>query len=258
MASVARDVAWDQDQGCRSSQQDCAICVPLEQGGYLLVLADGMGGEVGGDIASAVAVRSFCAAYEAHGSPDDPNERLLAALKSANLALYDHVKAEPHLAGMGTTLIGAVLDGCMLRWVSVGDSPMWLFRDGALMRLNADHSVAGRLAEQVEAGEITAEEAVDAPGQSQLLEAVMGEDIQLVDAPADPESLLPGDVLLLASDGVESCTPEDLADILSNGDDCSALGLVDRVLDAVKAQERPSQDNATLIVVRIPLTKTDV
>ena len=253
MASVAPDIAWDQVQGCRSSQQDCAICVPLEQNRQLLVLADGMGGEVGGDIASSLAVRSFCAAFEAHGSPEDPMERLLAALESANLAVYDRVTAEPLLAGMGTTLVGAVVDGRELRWVSVGDSSMWLFRDGVLRRLNADHSVAGRLADLVAAGEITAEEAANEPGQSQLLEAVMGEDIRLVDAPADPERLLSGDVLLLASDGVESCLPDELADILARGDDCSALGLVDRILDAVEAHDRPSQDNATLIVVRLPI-----
>ncbi len=258
MASDAPDVAWDQIQGCRSSQQDCAVCIPLEQNRRLLVLADGMGGEVGGDIASAIAVTGFCTAYEAYGSPDDPNERLMAALKSANLALYDRVTAEPHLAGMGTTLIGAILEGCVLRWISVGDSPMWLFRDGTLRRLNADHSVAGRLAEQVAAGDLTVEEAANTPGQSQLLEAVMGEDIKMVDVPTKPEPLLPGDILLLASDGVESCTQEEIAGVLSHGDDCTALGLVDRVLDAVEALERPHQDNATLIVVRIPLTETNV
>ena len=254
--AIKPDVAWDQVQGRRSSQQDCAICVPLEQSRYLLVLADGMGGEVGGDIASSLAVRSFCAGFEAHDSSQDPIARLLDALKSANLALYDRVKAEPYLAGMGTTLIGAILDCRELRWVSVGDSSMWLFRDGELRRLNANHSVGGQLAELVAAGEITAEEAANEPGQSQLLEAVMGEDIRLVDMPVDPLRLLSGDVLILASDGIDTCLPNEIAGILLKGGDCSSAELVDRILRAVEAHERPFQDNATLIVVRIPSNNT--
>ena len=251
------DIAWDQVQGSRSTQQDCAICVPMERDRHLLVLADGMGGEIGGDIASSLAVRSFRAAFEAHGAPEDPGECLLAALKSANLALYDRVVAEPGLAGMGTTLIGAELADSELRWISVGDSPMWLCRDGELRRLNANHSVAGQLAEQVATGEITAEEASAAPGKSQLLEAVMGEDIRMVDAPEDPLPLLPGDVLLLASDGVETCPPHELADIMANsGNESSALGLVDSILDAVEAHQYPFQDNATVIVARFPTNNT--
>ena len=266
MASAGLEVAWSQIQGRRSSQQDDARCLCLGANRHLLVLADGMGGEAGGDIASSLAVRSFCAAFEAHDSPGEPQraitleertERLVVALTSANIALYDRVTAEPQLAGMGTTLIGAVLDGTELHWISVGDSPMWLFRSGSLRRLNANHSVAGRLSEQVAAGEVTVQEARSAPNRSQLLEAVMGRDIRLVDVPVEPVTLQAGDVLLLASDGVESCSPDELVEVLANGHNCDAMGLVDRLLDAVEAHEHPFQDNATLIAVRVSANHSD-
>ena len=246
----AYDIAWDQIQGRRSSQQDCAVCVPIADDQHLLVLADGLGGEIAGDVASAVAVRSFCAAYEAPAMPDEPRARLLAALQAANYAVHDRIVAEPELAGMGTTLTAAVVNGRQLRWVSVGDSPMWLFRNGAVRRLNANHSVAGELADQVAAGDMTAAEAAAAPNRSLLFEAVQGEDIELVDAPDAPEPLEPGDVVVLASDGVESCPPEELAEIVSGIENAEVL--VERVLAAVEAHRLTFQDNATLIVLRVP------
>ena len=248
-ADGAYDVAWDQIQGQRSSQQDCAVCIPIDSDQHLLVLADGLGGEVAGDVASAVAVRSFCSAYEAPAMPEEPRARLLAALQAANYAVHDRIVAEPALAGMGTTLIAAVVNGRKLRWVSVGDSPMWLFRNGAVRRLNANHSMAGALADQVAAGDMTAAEAAEAPNRSLLFEAVQGEDIELVDAPDAPEPLEPGDIVLLASDGVESCPLEELEAIVSH-DQCPET-LVKRILAAVEAHRLIFQDNATLIALRV-------
>ena len=151
---------------------------------------------------------------------------------------------------MGTTLTAAVVNGRQLRWVSVGDSPMWLFRNGAVRRLNANHSVAGELADQVAAGDLTAAEAAAAPNRSLLFEAVQGEDIELGDAPDAPEPLEPGDVVVLASDGVESCPMEELAEIVSGIENAEVL--VERVLAAVEAHRLTFQDNATLIVLRVP------
>ncbi len=252
---VEYDVAWDQIQGKRESQQDCAVWVQIKPTQYLLVLADGLGGAVAGDVASSVAVRSFCEAYEMPSMPEEPGARLMAALQAANYAVHDRVVDEPDLAGMGTTLVAAVVNGYQLHWVSVGDSPMWLFRKGATRRLNANHSVAGVLAEQIAAGEITATEDELAPGRSQLLEAVQGQDIQFVDTPEIPEMLKPGDVVMLASDGVESCSLTELAEAVASDD--NAEGLVRRILAAVEARECTSQDNATLIAFRLSPLTTD-
>ena len=252
---VEYDVAWDQIRGQRPSQQDNAFWVRIAATEYLLILADGLGGEVAGDVASSVAVRSFCDAYEAPANPIEPRARLMAALQAANLALHDRIVAEPELAGMATTLVAALVYDGLLQWVSVGDSPIWLFRRGEMRRLNAKHSLAGEFAERVAAGEMTAADAAASPARSLLFEAVRGEDIKIVDAPDTPFLLELGDVVVLASDGVESCSPKELAEIVSGGD--AAEELVDRILRAVEAHECTFQDNATLIAIRLPMIGTD-
>ena len=256
-SGASYDIVWDQIQGRRNSQQDCAVCVPMGIEQHLLVLADGMGGHAAGDVASSVAVTSFCGAFEAPGMPEEPSERLIAALEAANCAIHDRVAAEPELTGMGTTLVAAVVKGHELRWVSVGDSPLWLVRGGEIRRLNANHSVAGELAEQVAAGEMTAAEAATVPGRAMLFSALLGQDIDLVDIPEAPERLEPGDIVMIASDGVETCDPDELISIVGDGDDAAAE-LVDRVLAAVEDREIDYQDNATLILCRLPLSDNQV
>ena len=251
-SGVPYDIAWDQIQGRRKTQQDCAVCIPMGVAQHLLVLADGMGGHAAGDLASSVAVTSFCGAFEAPGMPDDPNERLMVALEAANYAIYDQVAAAPELAGMGTTLVAAVVDGRELRWASVGDSPLWLIRDGAIRRLNADHSVSQDIADRVAAGEMTAAEAAAMlPGGSMLLSALDGVEIELVDVPEVSEKLEPNDILILASDGVETCGLDELTGIAG---DCgfSAGDIVARILAQVEAHRSVYQDNATVIVCRVP------
>ena len=256
-SGVSYDIAWDQIQGRRRTQQDCAVCVPMGVARHLLVLADGMGGHAAGDVASSVAVTSFCGAFEAPGMPDEPSERLMAALAAANYAIHDRVAAEPELAGMGTTLVAAVVEGRELRWASVGDSPLWLVRGGEIRRLNANHSVAGELAEQVAAGVMTAAEAATAPGRAMLYSALLGEDLDLVDIPETPERLEPGDVVMIASDGVETCGPDELIGIVGSGDEAAAE-LVGRIIAAVEDHEIDYQDNATLIVCRLPLSENQL
>ena len=256
-SDLAYDIAWDQIQGRRKTQQDCAVCIPLGAAQHLLVLADGMGGHAAGDVASSVAVTGFCGAFEAPGMPEEPNERLLAALEAANYAIHDRVSAAPELAGMGTTLVAVVVEGRALRWASVGDSPLWLIRGGGIRRLNSDHSVAGEFAEQVETGEMTAAEATMMPGGSLLLSALQGEDVELVDIPDAPERLKPGDVVVVASDGIETCGPEELIDIVGDSEDL-ASDVASRILAAVEDRQKVYQDNATLIVCRVPLSEDQV
>ena len=255
-SDVSYDIAWDQIQGRRKAQQDCAVCIPMDVSQHLLVLADGMGGHTAGDVASSVAVTGFCGAFEAPGMPKEPNERLKAALEAANYALYDQIAAAPELTGMGTTLVAAVVEGRQLRWVSVGDSPLWLIRDGAIRRLNADHSVAGDLAERVATGEMTIEEAAMAPGGSLLLSALQGGDVDLVDIPEAPARLKPGDVVIVASDGVETCSLDELIALVGAED--SAEDMVSRILAEIEENQRVYQDNATLIVCRLPLSENQM
>ena len=248
--TVAADIAWGQIRGRRESQQDRAACTSWPNDYHLLLLADGIGGHAAGDTASALAVESFRAAFiGADGL--EPRRRLLRALHAANAALAERIRAEPPLAGMGATLLAAALDGGSLRWVSVGDSPLWLFRGGGMRRLNENHSMAAVLDRRAAAGEIAAEEAARSPERSRLLEALLGAELELIDAPAEALPLQPGDTVMLASDGVETCSPEELRAVVAGGASSPADALVNALLQAVAKHDRPAQDNATAIVFKM-------
>ena len=247
---MGADIAWGQIQGNRPSQQDSAACLSWPSNLHLLALADGLGGHSGGEVASATAVKSFRDAFVSTPSDLAIGKRLLAGLQEANFAIYDRAQASPELLGMGTTLIAAALEQDSLIWVSVGDSVLWLLRGHRIRRMNENHSVGGMLDKQVLAGEISAEDAASAQDRSDLLEALMGDDVSLVDAPNESVRLQSGDVVILASDGVEVCDDAELIEIVTKLNQ-SARDIVDAILEAVERHERPRQDNATVIVARI-------
>lgn len=243
------DVAWSQIVGARKNQQDSATIIRWPNGVQLLILADGMGGHAGGEIASRLVVDSFRDSFVS-SETDDFRERLIESLEAANVAVYQHIRSNPEVAGMGSTVIGVYFEGESIQWVSVGDSPMWLVRNGELKRLNENHSVAAQLAEKVAAGQMSQAEAESSPERSQLLEAIMGVNIDILDAPEDALVLEAGDTLILASDGVESCSDEQLLEIVEQHTG-TAEDIAADVLDAVQSVGRPKQDNASLIVMKV-------
>ena len=243
------DLAWAQITGTRQSQQDTASILRWENGFHLLLLADGMGGHSGGAEASQLVTTAVKQAFTVSQQEAIP-ERLLESLQAANDELDQHLARHPDMEGMGTTLIAACVDQDNLFWLSIGDSPLWLMRHGQLRRLNANHSMAAVLDEQLAAGSISAEQAADPHKRSQLLEAVMGDAIELVDLPRSPFLLEPGDRLLLASDGIESLSVTELERLLAQQTGQSAAAQVDQILKAVESLNKTHQDNASLILLR--------
>ena len=212
----------------------------------LLLVADGMGGHVGGATASGLLRKGFVEAYpRASGSITG---RLHGCLQSANTAMADAIARNPELASMGSTLVAAVVSAQGLSWISVGDSPLWLFRKGTLERLNADHSMAPVLAELVDTGRMTEEEAARDPGRHSLRSAVMGEDIPLVDVSPQPVPVEKGDRLLLASDGLMTLGDREIAGILEETQDASLEDSAAALIRAVEAAGNPRQDNTTLLL----------
>ncbi len=258
--NLQADSAWGQIIGTRDYQQDRAAIVNWPNGFSLYILADGMGGHVAGDEASELVVQTFRQHF-VESDQTDIKQRFIDAVSAANLAIYEKISASPELDGMGSTFLALVFDGSSAQWISIGDSPLWLFRQGELVRLNENHSMASVLAKQVEEGIITAEEAASSPERSQLLEAVLGRDIKMVDAPEEAVPLKSGDILILASDGVETCSIDELQSLLaeaSNNPELQAEDLVTAILEKVKAHNRPSQDNSTVNVVRILDAQADI
>jgi len=240
-------------QGSRSRQEDdygvFELPPELGAGDLLLVLADGMGGEQGGALASALAVREFIGTYDSISVATIP-ERLEQTLLHVNAQMKREAAIDPEgLNGMGCTLLAVVLAEEGLYWISVGDSPLWLWRRGRLHRLNEDHAYRSILAHQVAAGEISADLAARHPDRNALMSAVTGDALDMVDLPRRACALQEGDQILLASDGVLTLNEQQIAAMLKhdpqmNGTPCQAL------LAAVAAHERPHQDNTTVLWVR--------
>jgi protein phosphatase len=219
-----------QHQGARPYQEDSWALRTLADDAVLAVLADGMGGHVGGAVASRLAVGGALTAME--------NGRSLAdALDAANRAIAAAVAQNPELDSMGATLVAAVVKAADVRWISVGDSPLFLLSQGKLERLNADHSMVPQIEALVARGIITAEEAAQHPSRHTLREAVMGRPLSLIDE--GRRALAPGDRLLVCSDGIMSLDPAQIVR--------KAVGPVAALIDAVLAVGAPRQDNVTVI-----------
>jgi serine/threonine protein phosphatase PrpC len=148
-----KDYAGDKIQGQRIAQEDDFGFDNSRTSDFLMILADGMGGHQGGDYASRYAIKTFMEHYES--TSGEVNKRLWRALHETNTQLGLEAKTQSKLKGMGCTLVGAVFNGKQLEWISVGDSPLWLYRAERLYRLNADHSMKPILQEMVQDGELT-------------------------------------------------------------------------------------------------------
>ena len=213
-------------------------------GRHLFVVADGMGGHAGGDVASAIATQRIAEIDEEYASAADAEFALQSALIAANSLLAETVFEHPELTGMGTTVSGLIRVGNEVAIAHIGDSRIYLLRDGELSQITADHTFVQRL---VDSGRITPEEAAVHPRRSVLMR-VLGD----VDAaPEIDTSILDtrsGDRWLLCSDGLSSYVSEDkilgVMTTARNADEAARL-LVKESLDA------GAPDNVTVILLDI-------
>lgn len=248
------DVAAGQFLGERDKQEDALRVVRQDDAdsddGLLLLLSDGMGGHAGGEIASNTAIDALVDHFNVGSTNMRPRGRLKESLEVANSQLAKKVDADPTLKGMGCTMIGVLVAGGRIVWVSVGDSVLFLVRNGALKKLNADHSYFGELMKLVEKGELKEEEAKAHPKRNALLSVLTGAPIKLIDV--DMMESQPGDLLIVASDGLETLSqPEILTiarDNLANG----ANAVTDALLGAVEDRQKPKQDNTSVISLIFP------
>lgn len=249
-------------QGARSYQEDTALVWPGGEGivigsgatagtsgQVVAVLADGMGGHAGGALASRMACERFVEVFA--GLKDgSTQERLLDALAAANLAIAEQVEADPLLSGMGSTLVGVVFSDAGVEWVSVGDSPLFLYRRGEVALLNEDHSLAPELDQLAAAGVMTLEDARTDPRRHMLRSAVTGEELDLVDVSRHPLVIEPGDYVILASDGLHTLERAEIERIVSAFAADGAEAVSRALIREVEAMRAPHQDNTTVVAVR--------
>lgn len=234
------------EQGARKSQQDSFFVSPAEMipsHGLLAVVADGMGGLSGGDQVSQTAVTAVMEGfYTAQGTPE---QVLLALLTQANRAVNDLLGPDGLRTGGSTLVAGLIRDGNFYS-LSVGDSRICLYRDGALWQLNREHIFRDELYLRAVNGEMALSEAVGHPQASGLTSFLGMGELKYVDLPARPVRVRTGDLFLLMSDGVyNALSDEELTAALDQGEEAA-----DALRDAIEAKGYSNQDNYTAVLLR--------
>ncbi len=233
---------------CSSSLPESETTRYSDEEGYLLIVADGMGGAAGGMEASTMAVRTVesfvldAIKWFLHREGHEQNallNELRLALQRADRDILAQADAEPQLTGMGTTLTLAYSVGTDLFVAHAGDSRAYLFHDGALERITSDHTLVQVL---VDVGAITPEVAREHPRRHVVTNVVGGPNAG-VQVEVQRRTLADGDLVLLCTDGLTEYVPDDeLARILAESR--SPERSVDRLIAAVLAQE--AKDNVTV------------
>ncbi len=239
--------------GNRKDQQDAFGFTNLEDksflkhSGGLAVVADGMGGLNFGDQVSRLAVRVFLREYMAKKREELPIDALRRSLLAANRAVYEMAYEKNVINETGTTLVAAVVNDNALYWISVGDSRLYLYRQGQMTLLTRDHYYASELSRKVRQGLITREEAAAHPDRLTLSSYLGLENLPEIDHNLRPFPLEPGDRLILCSDGLYgSLTEAEMATSFSqNSPQKCAEELVERAI----GKQIPFQDNVTVAIL---------
>ncbi|MFN8057894.1 MAG: PP2C family serine/threonine-protein phosphatase [Vicinamibacterales bacterium] len=243
-----------QHQGSRDAQQDAFGFSDLDDrafvahGGFLGAVADGMGGLAHGGAASAAAIRTLLASYAAKRRDESVGDALERAAREANSAVVELARSSGHETEIGTTLAAVVVhDGC-LSWVGVGDSRVYVWRDGRLAQVTLDHNYAAELDAKAAAGDIDPDVAAADPDREALTSYLGRPTLAAVDRSARALPLLSGDRVLLCSDGLyRALSLAEIAGALDGNpqDACESL------VDAALARRLPRQDNLTVLVVAL-------
>jgi protein phosphatase len=204
----------------------------------LFAVADGMGGAKGGQLASCLTADVF--RDQASSSAIDGETQLRALVTEANRQVFTRAESDPSLAGMGTTVTAAVLEGEQVAIVQVGDSRAYRLRDKVLEQLTEDHSL---VAELVRSGRLTREEAALHP-QRAVITRALGTD-PTVAADVMSADAQPGDVFLLCTDGLTTMVGDGAIEhtLLESGDATTAA----RAL--VKAANQAGGDDNISVVL---------
>ena len=241
--------------GKRDSQQDAfgfsdfSDAAFAEHGGYVAVLADGMGGLQNGAWSSVNAVRKFLDTYKTKTIEEPIQATLARAVRAANAQVYNEAARLNLLTRMGTTLVAGVILKRELHWISVGDSRAYLYEAGKLSCLTKDHSYSEVLRQKVSAGEITLTEAENHPLRHSLTSHLGRPEPLAIDASETPRRISEGAWLLLCSDG--------LSGVLSEADMSRQLygtphEACDRLVHAALDRGLPNQDNTTVAILQLP------
>lgn len=222
----------------------------------IFVVCDGMGGQAAGEVASKMGVDTILHYFRTAGRSERPAQTrravdglsplgrvLLTAMSLANREIYEAGKKNQSKAGMGSTMVAALLRDGMICVGNVGDSRIYLIRNGVIHQLTDDHSL---VMEQVRRGYLTLQQAEASDLRNVILKAMGSE--EEIDADIDDLIALPGDVLLLTSDGLtRNLHDDDILRIVA-----SSRTLEQACTSLIQtAKDRTADDNVTCLLLRI-------
>jgi len=228
----------------REMNQDSFYVSDVNDGIKLFILADGMGGYAGGEIASKLAVECT-RSYICNNFPNILKEKeeimdlIRSSIEYANLRVHERAMEDEELKDMGTTLDVCILHGGRVYVGHVGDSRVYRIRKDIMRKLTTDHSYVEKL---IQEGSITKEEAYNHPKKNMLMKALGCS--SLVNPDVFCKGFLKDDILLMCSDGLTNMIQEDeIYQILLNNPDHPEKKLID------KANQNGGLDNITTIIV---------
>ncbi len=227
--------------GNRSSNQD--RCLILEQfGRVLLVVADGMGGHARGDLAAQTAIDSLSRNFLAQRDAiDDPQDFLKSALHSAHMDVVDAGLAADPPVNPRTTCVACLIQGDRAWWAHLGDSRLYLLRDGKLLARTRDHTPVEEL---LQSGAIAEEDLRTHPLRNSVSRC-LGGGLKLSKISFGQAQLNTDDILLLCSDGLWSALPEQRLTELSVFDDLERSANL--LTDEADLATYPHSDNISLV-----------
>lgn len=244
--------AWTDPGPVRENNEDNFF---VDEDAGLFVVADGMGGHAAGEVASRVAVDTIRELLQGGIDPDetrldrqvlDPadvlRERLRYAMNQASARIRREAQLNPAYAGMGTTVAVLLIEGNVAHVAHVGDSRIYMMRDGALSRLTRDHTV---VQQEIDAGRLTPELARQVPHRNYLTQSVG------YHGPVEPDTATrpveAGDVFILCSDGLTDPLDDPrIADIIRN---THPSDLAETLVN--QAVAGGGEDNVTVLTIRI-------
>jgi serine/threonine protein phosphatase PrpC len=251
--SLSVDVAGKTDIGCVRQNNEDNFGYDSRYGIY--VVCDGMGGQAAGEVASKLGVDTVLTYFRARKNGSYPQvgtpsvdglsgrgNALGSAIRLANEAIYQASSHHTAHAGMGSTIVGVLVEKNFFSIGHAGDSRIYLVRQGAIEQLTRDHSL---VMEQVRRGMLTLEEAQHSDMQNIIIRA-LGPEVNL-QPDLDDMMAQPGDVLLLCSDGLMRHVPDDSILEIVQGTISLQL-MADRLIDA--ARDGGGSDNVTVLLLR--------
>jgi protein phosphatase len=244
------EYSWRSEVGLVRSRNEDAVAVRPDLG--LVVVADGVGGASSGDVASHLAAEVVSERFERQTPQRDDAERarlfVEAAVEEANVAIWDWSQGHDACGGMGTTVVAGFFGRNWLAIAHVGDSRLYVLRDGLLVQLTRDHSF---IQEVVDQGFFRSLDEARGYGISDnILTRALGTQAE-VKVSSELVDLRPGDLFLFCTDGLSGLVPDAwLEQILNAGREENLDALAASLVEV--ACEQGGTDNITLALVRAP------